>query len=522
VRTEAAQPREPATSGPFLSILCPDGLPEEPRADPDYFHDLHLDEIVRTVTAGRDQYDLVPFFRALASDVETVRYRQEVFGDLDRPGRMAVVEAFAEGMREVRANSDRAAKAYYTYERERWVLAAAVSWCRSIRALHGGLGGVPDEAPGLAALRAYLDGYVDSPAFIRLETEARAVEDALAGVTYRLRLESGRFTVGRALDEPDFGAELLATFERFKQGAGRTYEFEFHPAPQLNHIEAAIVERVAWLFPGEFALLDTFCTTHGDFPDPVILRFDREVQFYVAYLEHVARLRRGGLEFSLPEVTFSARAFTATGLFDLALASHLTEDGTSIVCNDIDASDPERIVVVTGPNQGGKTTFARAIGQMHHLAAIGCPVPGTSVRIGLVDGIHALFERREHVEDLASKLEEDLRRMRAILAQLTPRSLVIMNETFSSTTVSDQSFINRHVLAAIDATGAWCVIVTFLDELAALGPSTLSMVSMVDPANPALRTFRIIRRNADGLAYAHAVAAKHGLTYDQIRARIGS
>jgi len=179
-------------------------------------------------------------------------------------------------------------------------------------------------------------------------------------------------------------------------------------------------------------------------------------------------------------------------------------------------------VVITGPNQGGKTTFARAIGQMHHLAALGCPVPGTDVRIGLVDGIHTLFERQENVEDLASKLEDDLRRMRAILGQLTARSLVIMNETFSSTTVGDQAFINRQVLAAINAVGAWCVTVTFLDELAALGASTLSMVSTVDPANPARRTFRIVRRDADGLAYAMAVAQKHGLTYKQVRAEIGA
>ena len=91
-----------------------------------------------------------------------------------------------------------------------------------------------------------------------------------------------------------------------------------------------------------------------------------------------------------------------------------------------------------------------------------------------------------------------------------------------STTVSDQAFINRRVLAAIDAVGALCVTVTFLDELAAGGAGTLSMVSTVDPANPARRTFRIVRRDADGLAYAMAVAQKHGLTYKQVRAEIGA
>ena len=517
---ESAPPAGPPHPASFESILRPVGLQDEPGIDPDYFHDLHLDEIVRSVTAGRELYDLVPFFRRLAPDVETVRYRQQVFRDLDRPGVLAVVRAFAAGMQEVRAHRDLAAKAYYGYERERWALAAASSWCRTIRAVLDGLEAHEIEGLGLTGIRAFLRGYIASPGFAELATGAEQVEEAFAGIRYRLRLETGKFTVSRALDEPDFGAELLATFERFKQGDGREYPFEFSVSPQLNHIEAAVTERVARLFPAVFASLDAFYTAHTDFADPVILRFDREVRFYVAYVEHIGRLRRAGLAFSLPDVSTVAPAFTATGLFDLALASHLTGERSSIVLNDIAAADPERIVVVTGPNQGGKTTFARAIGQIHHLAAIGCPVPGTKVRIGLVDGIHALFERQENVEDLASKLEEDLRRMRTILAQLTNRSLVIMNETFSSTTVGDQAFINGEVLAAIDGAGAWCVTVTFLDELASLGPSTLSMVSTVDPDNPARRTFRIIRRDADGLAYAMAVAEKHGLTYDQVRAEL--
>jgi DNA mismatch repair protein MutS len=521
------QPVASPSAGPgqFPSLLSEEapstGAAGERDADRSFARDLNLDQIVAAIAGDREERDLITtvLFGHL-HDADAVRYRQEVFRDLDNPALFDEIQRFADRMSEVRAHMRQLAKMQYRYHREGWLLDAAAIYCDAVRSLAEHLASAPIGSRALLAFRAYLSWYVSSAGFTDLVRDTRDRKEALGQIRYCTRIRGGRVDVSRYQDEADYSAAVLATFERFKQGAVNNYLIRYRTWPGMNHVAAQILDLVARLFPEEFAALDEYCRRHDGFVDEGIRRADQELQFYLAYLDYIGPLRAAGLSFCYPEVSAASKQVRVADTFDLALARKLVSEHKPVVTNEFFLEARERIFVVTGPNQGGKTTFARTFGQLHHLAGTGCPVPGSAARLFLFDRLFAAFEREEDLTRMSGKLEDDLTRIGEILRAATGDSIVILNEIFASTTLHDARFLGTKLLTEVMRLDALCVYVTFVDELASLGDQVVSMMSMIVPDNPAERTYKVVRKPADGLAYALAIAEKHDVTYGRLRERL--
>lgn len=504
----------------ILSAIPEDSRDREAREAPACFADLNLDQIVDAITAGKQEYNLKPFFYAPLKDVDAIKYRHEVMHDLENDSLLANIKTFAEKLRIMRQHLALVNELTYRYHKEGWFLETVAVYCEAVSRLAHDLTCADIQSRGLMAFREYAMRYVESDSFTSLCAETKKLQVELAAINYCLLIKGSCIKVRRYESEVDYSAIVEKTFEKFKQGAVTDYRVEYLTGPGMNHVEAGILELVAKLYPDQFSALDDYCTRNGYYLDRTVAVFDREIQFYIAYLEYIALFKRAGLKLCYPLISAQSKEVYNHEGFDLALAHKLLTENSSVVCNDFHLKGKERILVVSGPNQGGKTTFARTFGQLHYLASIGCPVPGREAQLFLFDRLFTHFEEEENIANLRGKLQDDMIRIHNILNQATSNTLIIMNEMFASSTIKDAVFLGRKIIEKIIQLDLLCVCVTFIVEWATMSESTVSMVSTVVPGNPTLRTYKIVRMPADGLAYAMSIVARHRLTYDCLRKRL--
>lgn len=505
------------------SVLFPPVMADHPlnQEAPSCFHDLMLDQWAASLMQGREEYDLGPYLYTPLIDPGAITYRQAVVGDLLRPELRRHIEDFAEGMRQARKSLKQAEGLRHPIQQRMRRLTVWGAYQRVVRQLATDLAMDHPASAALTAISEEMGTLVHGEAFMMQWAARESLESELAGLRYDIHLEGPKVTVGPGDGEGEYTEEIEAIFARFRQGPSEPRKFTTTNYPDMNRVEGSILDLVSQLNPGPFLRLKDHVDARITEHHAVVDRFTREIQFYLAYLKLIEPIKNAGLDFCLPRVSFRKESRVRAG-FDLVLAGRLTGHGRPVVTNDFTMAPGDRIIVATGANQGGKTTFARTFGQLHFLGALGYPVAGTEAELHLFDRLLTHFEHEENLHDLNGKLEDELIRMKSILDEATGQSIIIANEVFASTALQDAISLGTAILHRIIERDIVCVCVTFVDELSTLSTTTVSLVAAVDPHDADRRTFKLEPRPADGLAYALAISEKHGLTEEQLDQRLRS
>jgi DNA mismatch repair ATPase MutS len=177
-----------------------------------------------------------------------------------------------------------------------------------------------------------------------------------------------------------------------------------------------------------------------------LLMLRAELAFYLGCINLNKRLDEIGEKTCFPvPVAADRRTMSCEGLYDVSLALSM---GEQVVANDINA-DSKNVVIVTGANKGGKTTFLRSIGLSQLMMHCGMFVPASSFSANLCTGIYTHFKRKEDVTMESGKLDDELNRMSHIADHLSANSLVLLNEAFAATNVREGSEIARQIVTAL-------------------------------------------------------------------------
>jgi len=224
------------------------------------------------------------------------------------------------------------------------------------------------------------------------------------------------------------------------------------------------------------------------------------------------------------------RVFNADDLYNPAVALKLP-DGEEIVPNDVSFNENDAtIYVLTGPNRGGKSVITCAMGLGIAMMQLGMFVPAKNARISPADAIFTHFPTGADDTIDKGRLGEECARLGEIFDNVTKYSLVLLDESFSSTGSYEGSYIASEVLSGISMVGCRCLFATHLHELAAeidrinkesVANGGVKIDTLVAGIEEGKRSFKIFRAKPDGKSYARDIAERYGLTYDNILKKIG-
>jgi DNA mismatch repair ATPase MutS len=188
-----------------------------------------------------------------------------------------------------------------------------------------------------------------------------------------------------------------------------------------------------------------------------------ELAFYLGCLNLHERLDEKGEPACFPTPLADGHlTLAAEGIYDVCLTLHLED---RVVGNEVNANG-RSLVMITGANQGGKSTLLRSLGLAHLMMQSGMFVGAQSLRASVCAGIFTHYKREEDVTMQSGKLDEELSRMNEIADQITPNSILLCNESFASTNEREGSEIARQVVRAMLAKQIRVFFVTHMYELA--------------------------------------------------------
>lgn len=492
-----------------------------PEEVPSFFVDLNLNRLIDEFQNRAKGYDIKKFFYIFPDTRKDIRYRREVLADLKKESLYESVRVFTKNMFQARSYFSHSEAVEFQIQKEMWTVNGAVRYLEAWEGLFTALHNNNIQSEGLLTLSSYMDEIERKEEFKQWKAGTAKVRDLFQNIQLELTLTGSQISLamreGKGKDYNDCVKELFP--KQWKEKRSHYIESPFHNKLELSALECEIVDMLNKLIPEHFKTMHHFYGVAKNALDDTLVRFEEEVQFYLSYLDFQKEMESYGCSFTKP-VLLEEQELKVNGVYDLALAFKGAKKGRKVISNDAYFNDGEHFFVVTGPNQGGKTTFARSMGQMMYFAMMGLEVPAKMAIVPYMDGIITHFSVEESVETGRGKLKEELTRLAPMMHETEKNQFVILNELFTTAATYDSYIMGKNVMEHFIENNCLGIYVTHIRELAEGNDAIVSLVATASETDYHKRTYRIVRKEAEGVGYAGDMAERFHLTYTLLKERL--
>ena len=555
-----------------ISLLFPNRELNFKKLSDETFHDLGMDSFIKKLTKVESERTYIRnVLSMITEDAKNAAYRSEIFDDLFKnPGMRKELLALLDKVDFMRDYGSY--KHDHDHEPGVWDLMHRLEeindYIGCIDAIHSCLSDADIASQGLISLRDYVKKLHNDNGFAELKKDIgdlRADTGSLKSVTVGINLNERFEACGIGIisinNKPFTKSGLVGRFIDKVSGRDQIHEgTDWNGDYRFDEFTAAkpLSQGGGFVIPAfsPMALMDIKAISEADVQERSITNYmdeltDRllrqtvrhlrntlnryttltitditdlipEFIYYIRWIDYIEEQLGKGFSFSKSRPVDNGIDACMSGIYNLKLLDE-NISSSDIVTNDIDFSDEHCLYILTGANRGGKTTITQAVGQAFLLAQGGIYIPGTSFEYSPVDCIYTHFPADEDKTLDLGRLGEECKRFREIYDDATDKSLILLNETFSTTSFEEGYYIAKDCEKAILKKGIRTIYNTHMhklaaetDELNAASPSRKAASIVMRTGEKGERSYKVELAPPEGMSFAQDIAKRYGVTYEML------